>query len=127
MIPGLLGNDKSTMNDKNLPSISSSKRRFFLFHPYSGTLIIAMDWVFFGVEAGTLGLSIPVMSLLAFATTLLGVFSIQMRLAKDNLGIALAKGILGGLVAGIPTPIAGTFIGALILALSGLSKKNSKT
>jgi len=28
-----------------------------------------------------------------------------------------------GFVAGIPTPIAGTFIGALILALSGLSTK----
>jgi len=85
-----------------------------------------MDWVFFGVEAATLGLSIPVMSLLAFATTLLGVFTIQIKMAKDNLGIALVKGILGGLVAGIPTPIAGTFVGALILALSGLSRKDSK-
>jgi hypothetical protein len=114
------------MNDKFLPSTSSSKGRFFLFHPYSGALIIAIDWVFFGVEAGTLGLSIPVMSLLAFATTLLGVTTIQINLAKDNWAIAIAKGILGGLVAGIPTPIAGTFIGALILALSGFSKKASK-
>jgi len=70
-----------------------------------------------------LGLSIPVMSLLAFATTLLGVFTIQIKLAKDNWAIALAKGVLGGFVAGIPTPIAGTFLGALILALSGLSTK----
>ena len=114
------------MNDKILPA-TSSKWKFFLFHPYSGVLIIAMDWVFFGVEAGTLGLSIPVMSLLAFATTLLGVTTIQIKMAKDNLPIALAKGVLGGLVAGIPTPIAGTFIGALILALSGLSAKSSKT
>jgi len=107
----------------NFVTISSSKRKFFLFHPYSGVLIIAMDWAFFGVDAGTLGLSIPVMSLLAFATTLLGVFTIQIRIAKDNWAIALAKGTLGGFVAGIPTPIAGTFIGALILALSGLSRK----
>ena len=114
------------MNGTTLPSTSSSKRRFFLFHPYSGPLIIAMDWVFFGMEAGTLGLSIPVMSLLAFTTTLLGVCTIQIKLAKDNLAIALAKGVLGGFVAGIPTPIAGTFVGALILALSGLSRKDSK-
>ena len=111
------------MSNETLQSISSSKRKFFLFHPYSGVLIIAMDWVFFGMEAGTLGLSIPVMSLLAFATTLLGVFTIQIKLAKDNWAIALAKGVLGGFVAGIPTPIAGTFLGALILALSGLSTK----
>ena len=70
-----------------------------------------------------MGLSIPVMSLLAFATTLLGVFTIQIKLSKDNWAIALAKGVLVGIVAGIPTPIAGTFIGALILALSGLSTK----
>ena len=70
-----------------------------------------------------MGLSIPVMSLLAFATTLLGVFTIQIKLSKDNWAIALAKGVLVGFVAGIPTPIAGTFIGALILALSGLSTK----
>ena len=109
------------MNDKTLPS-TYSKKSFFLFHPYSGALIIAMDWVFFGVEAGTLGLTIPVMSLLAFATTLLGVTTIQLKIKKENLAIALAKGILGGIVAGIPTPIAGTFIGALILALSGFSQ-----
>lgn len=111
------------MNDTTLPSTPSSKRKFYLFHPFSGALIIALDILFFGVESATLGLSIPVMSLLAFATTLLGVFTIQMKLAKDNWAIALAKGILGGLVAGIPTPIAGTFIGALIMALSGLSRK----
>ena len=111
------------MNDTTLPSTPSSKRKFFLFHPYSGALIIAMDWLFFGVESATLGLSIPVMSLLAFVITLLGVFTIQSKISKDNLPIALAKGILGGLVAGIPTPIAGTFIGALILALAGLSRK----
>jgi|TARA_B110000196_G_C20698730_1_gene454232 hypothetical protein len=111
------------MSNETLQSISFSKRKFFLFHPYSGALIIAMDWVFFGMEAGTLGLSIPVMSLLAFATTLLGVFTIQIKLSKDNWAIALAKGVLVGFVAGIPTPIAGTFIGALILALSGLSTK----
>ena len=110
------------MSNETLQSITSSKRKFFLFHPYSGALIIAMDWVFFGMEAGTLGLSIPVMSLLAFATTL-GVFTIQIKLSKDNWAIALAKGVLVGFVAGIPTPIAGTFIGALILALSGLSTK----
>ncbi len=111
------------MSNETLQPISSSKRKFFLFHPCSGALIIAMDWVFFGVEAVSLGLSIPVMSLLAFATTLLGVFTIQIKLANDNWAIALVKGVLGGVVAGIPTPIAGTFIGALILALSGLSKK----
>jgi hypothetical protein len=41
------------MSNEPLQSISSSKRKFFLFHPYSGALIIAMDCVFFGMEAGT--------------------------------------------------------------------------
>jgi hypothetical protein len=111
------------MNDTTLPSTPSSKRKFYLFHALSGALIIAMDWVFFGVEAGTLGLSIPIMSLLAFATTLLGVTAIQRKIAKDSLPIAIAKGVVGGIAAGIPAPIAGTAFGALILSLSGLSRK----
>ena len=111
------------MNDTNLPPTPSSKRRFYLFHAYSGALIIALDIFFFGVESATLGLSIPVMSLLAFATTLLGVTTIQIKFAKDNFPVSFAKGFVGGIAAGIPTPIAGTFVGALILALSGLSRK----
>lgn len=111
------------MNDTTLPTTPSSKRKFYLFHPFSGALIIALDIFFFGVESATLGLSIPIVSLLAFGTTLLGVASIQSKIAKDSLPIAIAKGLLGGIAAGIPTPIAGTFIGALILTWSGLARK----
>ena len=108
-------------NGKTLERPTSGQT--FLFHPFSGMLIIALDWLFFGIESATLGLSIPVTSFLAFVTTFLGVSLIQINLARDNWVTGIAKGLLGGILAGIPTAISGTALGALILAWSGISRK----
>ncbi len=101
-----------------------SKQKYF-FHPYSGMLIIGLDWLFFGVSTLSLGLSTPVSCVLAFFATFFGVTSIQKTRAGDSAPVAMAKGFVGGLFAGIPTAISGTALGALILALSGIGSKQN--
>ena len=58
--------------------------------------------------------------------TTAGVFWIQRRKSGDSFGAALAKAILGGVLAGLPTPISGTIFGTLVLVLSGLSSWNQR-
>ena len=54
--------------------------------------------------------------LLGFLATTL----VQRYLAKDEWGPALAKGLVMGIFAGVPYPIAGTAIGAPLLIWAGL-------
>ncbi len=99
-------------------------RRTYWFHPASGLLILAVDWLFFAPEAVTLEAAAIFTSPLAFLITGLGVFWIQRRKNADSLGAAALKAFIGGFVAGIPTSIGGTVLGTFVLILSGLSKWN---
>ena len=97
-------------------------------HWLSGVLLIAVDGAFFGatatVSAASLGLGIPLATLLfgliAFAFTGIGVFLVQKFMAEEDTGSALAKGFALGVLAGIPTPIAGTLAGGFVIAKAGL-------
>lgn len=93
----------------------------YLLHPLSGVLIILVDSVFFGVDAITLGLSLPVSCIMAFMTVTTGIFLTQRFLSGDRTGPAAAKAFLGGVLAGVPTPITGTVFGTLVLVSAGLS------
>lgn len=84
-------------------------------------LTIFIDWVFFGAEAVTGGLALPVSCLAAFTITLAGVYLVQRHLDADGRGEGAAKAFFAGVLAGAPFPIAGTVFGALVLSLSGLS------
>ena len=101
------------------------RRRFWL-HPASGLLILVVDWLFFAPEAITLEAAAVITSPLAFLVTGIGVFWIQRRKSGDSLGAAAIKGLLGGIVAGIPTSIGGTIVGTAVLVLSGLSSWNQR-
>ncbi len=110
---------------KAIETRDTFKQKRSFFHPYSGMLIIGLDWLFFGVSSLSLGLSTPVTCVLAFFATFFGVASIQKNLAGDSVPAAFGKGFIGGIFAGIPTAISGTALGALILAMSGLGTKKS--
>ena len=95
-------------------------------HWLSGALVITVDLAFFGVNAATsaatLGLSTPLVCLIAFVVTGIGVFLVQKFTDEEDTGSAFVKGFALGVIAGIPTPIAGTVIGSAVIARSGLSR-----
>ena len=107
-------------------SASSGPRRRFWLHPASGLLILGVDWFFFAPEALTFEAAAIITSPLAFIITAAGVFWIQRRKNGDSFTSAAWKAFLGGFVAGIPTSIAGTIVGTLVLVLSGLSNWNQR-
>ncbi|HVZ47481.1 MAG TPA: hypothetical protein VG916_01745 [Gemmatimonadaceae bacterium] len=81
-----------------------------------------MDWAFFGTDLLSAGLTTLVSSLAAFAVTAGGVYWVQRARAGDSRTRAALKALFGGVVAGVPTSIAGTVVGTAILALSGLQR-----
>ena len=106
--------------DDQAPPENASKSSLRL-HPFSGALILLVDNVCWGVNAAFAGLATPIACLLAFGVTLVGVFLCQHYLDRDGKGASLAKAFILGIAAGVPTSIAGTALGGLILAASGLS------
>jgi len=101
-------------------------RRQYWLHPASGLLILGVDWLFFAPEAATAASAAIITSPLAFLITSVGVFWIQRRKNKDRFIIAALKALFSGVVAGIPTSIAGTILGTLVLVVSGLSNWNQR-
>ena len=47
---------------------------------------------------------------------------VQRYLAKDEWGPSIAKGLVMGIIAGVPFPVTGTVVGVPLLAWSGLHK-----
>lgn len=95
-------------------------------HPYSGALVLLVDNVCFGANVATGFLGTVVLSAAAFAVTSTGVFLTQRYLDKDSFGQSVAKAFLSGVLAGVPTSIAGTVFGSAVLLSSGLSALNRK-
>ncbi|HAE58040.1 MAG TPA: hypothetical protein DCG54_00630 [Anaerolineae bacterium] len=88
-------------------------------HPLAAFATIALDGVFFFffIEAinplAALGIGT-----LGFATTTM----VQRFLDNDSWGAAIAKGLVLGIVAGVPYPVAGTAVGLPLLAWAGVSR-----
>ena len=100
-------------------------------HWLSGALLIAVDLAFFGANAmvfmGTAGLSTPLnllICLIAFVVTGIGVFLVQKFTDEEDTGSALAKGFALGVIAGVPTPIAGTIVGSVVIRRARLRDRN---
>jgi hypothetical protein len=90
------------------------------YHPASGVVILALDWLIFGTDLLTDFLALPAMCVLGFIATFPLVYLIQQKWSKDTIPNALGKAFLGAFMVGLPFPITGTLLGAAILALSGL-------
>jgi len=94
-------------------------------HPLAAFAIIALDGIF-----GTFEILDPL--LLVFACVAVGVLGfsatvmVQRFLAKDDWGASLAKGLVMGIVAGVPYPIAGTVVGVPLLIWAGLQRRNNQ-
>lgn len=98
----------------------------FWLHPASGACILAIDWFFFGAEVITFEIALVFACFFAFTITTAAVFWIQRTKAGDSFGSAAVKGLFGGVVAGLPTSVAGTLLGTAVLVLSGLSRWNQR-
>lgn len=98
----------------------------FRLHPLSGLLLITIDNLFWGAEALSLGLAIPVAVVVSALITLISVTMVQRFLGRNGWGVSLTKALLCAILAGIPTSIMGTAFGGFILLASGLSHMNKK-
>lgn len=92
------------------------------FHPWSGAVILGIDWMAFGMDLFSGFVLLALVSAGSFLLTFWAVWRIQTELRGDSHRMATLKALIGGLAAGVPFPIGGTIVGATILALSGLPK-----
>ena len=90
------------------------------YHPASGVVILALDWLLFGSDLMTDFLALPVMCVLGFLATFPLVLAVQRAWSRNTWAGAIGKAFLGAFMVGLPFPITGTLLGAAILALSGL-------
>ncbi len=96
------------------------RARSLRMHPYSGGLMLLIDFICWGANALTVGLATPWVMAAAFVLTSFGVFLSQIFLDRDGLGASIAKAFFAGVVTAVPTPILGTIVGAAIIKYSGL-------
>ena len=96
--------------------------RLRFLSPLSGAVVLAVDNLLFGANAGTAMVATPLVSFLAFVATSASVFSVQRLRERDSRGRSLIKGLFCGLLAGIPTSIAGTALGGFVILASGLDR-----
>jgi hypothetical protein len=90
-------------------------------HPLAALTTIVLDNVF-----GIFELVDPLALILTSVTVgVLGTLTttmIQHYLAKDEWGPSLAKGLVLGIIAGVPFQVAGTAVGAILLGWAGASQ-----
>jgi len=91
-------------------------------HPFSAITTIVLDNLFAPFDAiETVLPPTLLLSGLAVGTiNTLAVTLVQRFLAKDDWGEAIAKGVVMGIIAGVPYSVAGTATGALLLGWAGL-------
>lgn len=93
-----------------------------LLHPASGLVILGLDWMLFPGSVVSGGVLMPLMCMLGFLIGGAVVALVQYHRSSDDFGKALTKGVVGGLLIGVPTPIVGTTAGIGVMAISGLQR-----
>ena len=92
-------------------------------HPLSALVTIVLDNVFGIVEDGITFVAPPAIVLTSFAVgglCTVAVALVQRYLAKEEWGPAIAKGLVMGIIAGVPYQVSGTAVGLPLLAWAGL-------
>ncbi len=114
--------DNGTENGRDVAVAqpSGGGERKHLLHPMAGAAILGFDWLLFSGNVATGGMGTLPIALLGFVLGGVGTAVAQYKLGRDSLGASVLKGLAGGVLVGIPTPLAGTFAGAAILSVSGL-------
>lgn len=100
------------------PAAAEPQTDLNLIHPLSAALLIAVDslWTFADWAVLAWMVTIP----LSFLAVFLPSFLIQKHFRKDPAGKSAAVAAFLGVLAAIPTPITGTMVGTMALALAGL-------
>ena len=88
-------------------------------HPLAALATIVLDNVF-GVFELVDPLALVLTSVTVGAVGTLTTTLVQRYLAKDGWGPALAKGLVMGIIAGVPFQVTGTAVGIPLLAWAGL-------
>ena len=91
-------------------------------HPYSALTTIVLDNLF-GAPEMLESLAPPLLLLSSVTVGLINtvaVTCVQRFLAKDEWGASIAKGLVMGIIAGVPYSVGGTAVGGLLLAWAGL-------
>jgi Na+-driven multidrug efflux pump len=89
-------------------------------HPYSAIVTLLMDNVVGALEVADPFLLVVSCVGLGLLTTFV-VTTIQQQTAHDSFGDAIGKGLLMGVIAGIPFSVAGTAVGVALIGWSGLN------
>jgi VIT1/CCC1 family predicted Fe2+/Mn2+ transporter len=113
--------EKSEIHKNNDSTVSTINQKNII-HPFSALLTLLFDLFFFGADAATLGLDLPVSVTSAFLLTFFSTFIIQKKISKDKISISFTKSIILAILAAIPTPIAGTAVGMVLLTSAGIKK-----
>jgi hypothetical protein len=96
-------------------------RRTWL-HPWTGVTILALDWLLFGSNLLS-GLALtPVVIVVGAVTAFVSTCWIERQRAGRPLRHALGAALVAAVVVGAPLPLAGTLVGAWVIALSGLPR-----
>ena len=87
-------------------------------HPLAALTIIVLDNVFGWIELFARWRH-PGTSLLVGGLGFLSTLFVQRYLAKDEWGASVAKGLVMGIIAGVPFQVTGTAVGAVLLGWAG--------
>lgn len=101
------------------PPVPASARRFDVpIHPVAAAALVFVDnlWMLADWNAVTWWLTIP----LSFGSVSLTTVLFQRFLHRDSWGKAAGKGLLLGVLAGVPTSITGTPVGLALLTWAGI-------
>jgi Na+-driven multidrug efflux pump len=88
-------------------------------HPLSALATLVLDNMFGVVEIAD-PLLVLLTSLTVGVVNTAAVTLVQRYLAKEEWGPALAKGLVMGIIAGVPFQVTGTAVGGLLLAWAGM-------
>jgi hypothetical protein len=88
-------------------------------HPLAALVTVVLDNVFGAIEIIT-PIFIVLTSLAIFALGSVTTLFIQRYMARDSWGVAIAKGLAMGVIAGVPFSVTGTVLGVPLLVWAGL-------
>jgi hypothetical protein len=89
-----------------------------LIHPLSAALLIAVDGLWALADWAVLAWAVTIP--LSFLAVGIPTYLIQKHVNGDPGGRSLAVGAFLGVLAAVPTPITGTVVGGIVLAVAGL-------
>ena len=89
--------------------------------PLSAFITIVLDqlWSKFAITG-------PLPIVILFSTCFVSVLLIQRFISHDDWGSSVAKGVVMGIVAGVPYSVIGTFFGIVLLGWAGVHKIASR-